>query len=132
MAPGGGSTCGEGKGGEESSGEGKGGEESRGGKRGKGSKPRTPGTVRFLTNHRRMLTHEAKRTKIKLEQAESAYQQACRDFEQVGTQDNTTRLRKAADWVRYRSQNVDNVALKWRRLEEEHVYILTDHGEAAP
>ena len=48
MAPGGGSTCGEGKGGEESSGEGKGGEKSRGGKRGKGSKPRTPGTVGFL------------------------------------------------------------------------------------
>ena len=53
-APGGGSTGGEGKCGEESSGEGKGGEKSRGGKRGKGSKPRTPGTVGFLRNHRRM------------------------------------------------------------------------------
>ena len=134
MAPGGGSTCGEGKGGEESSGEGKGGEKSRGGKRGKGKgcKPRTPGTVRFLANHRRMLTHEAERTKIKLEQAESALQQACSDFEQVMTLENSTRLRKAADWVTYRSQNVDIVALKWRGLDEEHVYILTDHGEAVP
>ena len=122
MAPGGGSTCGEGKGGEE----------SRGGKRGKGSKPRTPGTVRFLTNHRRVLTHEAKRTKIKLEQAESAYQQACRDFEQAKTQENTTQLCKAADWVRNRSQNVDRIAHKWRLLDEEHLYLFTGHGDIVP
>ena len=109
---------GEGKGGEESSGEGKGGEKSRGGKRGKGSKPRTPGTVRFLTSHRNMLTREAKRTNIKLEQAESAYQQACRDFEQAPTQNNLSRFRRGTDWVRYRSDDVVVVALKWRRLDD--------------
>ena len=86
----------------------------------------------FLKNHRKLLTHMAERGAIELEQAESAFQQACSDFEQVITLENSTRLRKAADWVRYRSQNVDIVALKWRRLDEEHVYILTDHGEAVP
>ena len=132
MAPGGGSTGGRSTGGEESSGEGKGSEDTRGGKRGKGSKPRTPGTVGFLKNHRNMLTYEAKRTKIDLEQAVSDYEQACRDFGQARTQENTTQLCKAVEWVSDRSQNMEHVAHKWQRLDEDHLYILGDHGEEVP
>ena len=48
-----------------------GGEESRGGGQGKGGKWRKPGTLGFLKNHRRMLTHMASAGAIELEQAES-------------------------------------------------------------
>ena len=119
-------------GGNKGGGEGKGGEESRGGGQGKGGKWRKPGTVGFLKNHRKMLTHMAERGAIQLELAELEYQQACRDFEQAKTQENTTQLCKAADWVRNRSQNVDRIAHKWRLLDEEHLYMFTDHGEVVP
>ena len=103
-----------------------GGEESRGGGQGKGGKWRTPGTLGFLKNHSNMLTHMAERGAIQLEQAESAFQQARRDFEQAKTQENPTRLGEAADWVRNRSQNVDRIAHKWRILDEEHLYMFTE------
>ena len=108
-APGGGSRGG---------GEGKGGEEIRGGGQGKGCNWRKPGTLGFLKNHRNMLTHMATRGALQLEEAESAFQQACHDFEQAPTQNNLTRFRRAADRAIYRSDIVDVVAIKWRRLGE--------------
>ena len=79
-----------------------------------------------------MLTHTAERGAIELEQAESAYQQARRDFEQAKTQENTAQLCKAADWVWDRRQNMDRIAHKWRLLDEQHLYMFTDHGESVP
>jgi hypothetical protein len=106
--------------------------ESRGGGQGRGGKWRKPGTMAFLKNHRKMLTHMAWSGTIELEQAESAYLQACRDFGEAKTQETTTRVRKAVEWVRDRSQNMETIAHKWRRLDVEHLYILTGHGEVLP
>ena len=86
----------------------------------------------FLKSHRKMLTHMAWSGAIELEQAESAHRQACRDFGQARTQENTTLLCKAVEWVSDRSQNMEQIAHTWQRLDEDHLYILGDHGEEVP
>ena len=106
--------------------------EAPGGGQGRGGKWRKPGTAGFLKNHRNMLTYMAQQGALQLEEAESAFQQARRDLEQAPTQNNITRLGKAADQVRNRSQNVVEIARKLRRLDEDHVYILTDDSQVVP
>ena len=76
-----------------------------------------------------MLTHMARAGAIELEQAESAHEEAQLAFAQANTQENMALLWQAADWAKHRALNVEWFAFKWKALDEDGVYILTDDSQ---
>ena len=103
-----------------------GGWQPTGGGEGKGGRNRVPGTKAFLKNHRKMLTHMTDAAAIDLCQAVSAHGLAEEAYAAAKSPVIMKALYEASEWVKNRELNVSWIDFKFRSLDDDGVYIITN------